>query len=287
MELRAYTPELTASRTFDADEVRIIPIGDIQYENESQSDIERLRKYIEWGMDNDCYFLGMGDYIDVASPSNRAAILRLRGSLYDSTRAMLDAAAKDVVNELADILEPTAGRWLGLLRGHHYWRFEDGNTSDEILADRLLTSTLGNCAMLALKIGKGAWNRIPVAWIWAHHGAGGGITPGVALNRLAHISRGFAADVYLMGHVHKTSIHTTPWLEGVIERGKPVLHDNPRVLMSVGGFLKGYEVGSVDLTGKPGGGYVERGMMLPHSLGTGVIKFRNADGRLDIGVELP
>ncbi|MCJ2530759.1 MAG: metallophosphoesterase [Candidatus Thermoplasmatota archaeon] len=286
MELSAYTPEMSKSFTFDADEVRIMFIQDIQYMDEMDTDVSRLVKYLDWGLDHDCYFLGLGDYIDAASPSSRAAILQLRAKAYDSVRQLIDMAAHDVLDELWEVLEQTAGHWLGLLKGHHYYRFESGETSDSVLADRLRTSLLGNCAMLALKLGKGSWKRTPVARIWAHHGAGGGITPGSALNRLVRIAETFNADVYVIGHQHKTTVALLPWLEEQVTRGKPGLVGSKRLLLSVGGFLRAYQEGRTDLTGEPSGGYVERGMYLPHALGTAVVKLRPIGTRVDIGMEL-
>lgn len=284
MELRAYKPQLTDSRTFDAKEVQIIPIGDIQYQDEIWTDIPRLKQYLKWGMDNEAYFLGMGDFIDAGSPSERAAYLSIRGKLHDSTRSLLEAAVKDIIDELMDVLEETKGQWLGLLRGHHSFEFEDGSIPEDYIAERLDTELLGDCAMLAMDFGK----RYKPAWIWAHHGAGGGLTPGVALNRLAHISRGFYADVYLMGHVHKTTAAPVPWMYGELDAKRQAhLEGTKRYLMSVGGFLKGYAEGSVDLTGRPAGSYIEKAMMTPNALGTAVIKFRPINGRVDTGVEFP
>ena len=283
MELRAYKPQLTDSRTFDAKEVRVIPIGDIQYQNDFWTDVPRLKRYLRWGLDNECYFLGMGDFIDAGSPSERAALLTIRGTLHDSTRNLLETAVRDIIDELMDILEESKGSWLGMLRGHHSFEFEDATIPEDIIAQRLDTTVLGDCAMLAMDFGK----RYKPAWIWCHHGAGGGLTPGVALNRLAHISRGFYADVYLMGHVHKTTAAPVPWMYGELQGANREAHleGSKRYLMSVGGFLKGYAEGSTDPTGRPAGSYVEKAMMTPNALGTAVIKFRPIKGRVDTGVE--
>lgn len=288
MELKAFTPEQVRSSTFAANEIRVMPISDIQYIDPESSDVERLKKYIRWGMKKKVYFLGLGDYIDTASPSNRAIVRDMRSRAYDSVRKMIDTAANEVLGELYDVLEPTTGRWLGVLKGHHYWEFEKGETSDAVLARKLHATLLGHCAFIGLRF-KGTGQ---VAWIWAHHGAGGGITPGSALNRLRPIVENFRAHVYVMGHQHKTSVLPMPWVEPAIDaKGHPTMIGSKRLLVSVGGFLRGYMQGNVGPMGEVEGSYVEQKMLPPTQLGSVVLKFRlveeDAGPRIDVGVELP
>src|SRR3990167_5634263 len=59
MELVGYTPVTVKSHWLPVQETRLIPIGDIQYG--ASSDIERLKRYLDWGMKQKAYFVGMGD----------------------------------------------------------------------------------------------------------------------------------------------------------------------------------------------------------------------------------
>ena len=62
--------ELTSYQVNKPGEFILMPIGDIQYTGTryDTADIDRLKRHIEWGITHDAWFLGMGDYIDFASP---------------------------------------------------------------------------------------------------------------------------------------------------------------------------------------------------------------------------
>src|SRR3990167_6899035 len=82
-------------------EVLLLPFGDLQLDpivrgKPRASDIDRARKVIEWGVAHGAYFVGMGDYVDVASPSNREEIARAR--LYDSMRDALEEQADETLD---------------------------------------------------------------------------------------------------------------------------------------------------------------------------------------------
>jgi hypothetical protein len=65
------------------------------------------------------YFIGMGDYIDFMSPSNRARFQN--AGLYDTTVKSVDDKARSLVEDLwLKALKPSKGRWLGLLEGNQY-----------------------------------------------------------------------------------------------------------------------------------------------------------------------
>jgi len=91
----------------------VIPIGDIQWAGDSkQVALDQLKATIARGMEKDAWFVGMGDFIDFMSPSNRQRITG--AALYDSAMDVIDNAATDLVQELYEkVLKPTKGRWLG------------------------------------------------------------------------------------------------------------------------------------------------------------------------------
>ena len=53
-------------------ETFLVPIGDIQL-GAGGVDLDTLRADVKRGMDLDAWFIGLGDYVDVASPSGRAS----------------------------------------------------------------------------------------------------------------------------------------------------------------------------------------------------------------------
>ena len=253
----------------------IMPLGDLQLDPKLRSrpraaDIKRFRRAVDWGLANDAYFLGMGDYVDVASPSNRKVLDKARGDLYDNATDMLDEAAAQTQDELHELLADTRGRWLGLLSGHHLWDYRDGKpgNTDTRLADFLGCPHLGTSAFINVRFPPNGRHAAPSFRIWAHHGLGGGKLLATPLNQLEHVLKAFEADLYFVGHHHKAVAAKYPILttEGGERGGASKLVHRDRILACTGSFLRGYLQGN-----KRGsiaqGSYVEAGMMNPVSLG--------------------
>ncbi len=295
MEIAEFEPKVVASWSLPMSEVRILPIGDVQFGAQG-CDVERLQRHVEWGMEHGCYFIGMGDYLDVASPSNRRMLQET--TLYDSVREMMDNKMEDELKKLLRLLGPTKGRWLGLVSGHHLWQFGDGSTSDTRLAQALDTKYMGDGAAVSIlkfvhqrpkKSGRYGTKMMGTAKIWYHHGMGGGQTSGAPINRLEHIAKTFYADVYLMGHQHRKVSTKLPFIDYEAgARGGIQFITRNRILACTGGFLKGYEMGTTNPLGQPTAGYVEKGMMVPTALG-GVLLYirpRVLRGRVQVDVDI-
>jgi len=295
--------EKVIGRQLPLTETLIIPIGDLQY-GPPECDFERFKRVIEWGVENNAYYIGMGDMVDFPSPSNRDRLLSAikSGAFYDSTVDALDLAGEQALDAVQKVLEPTKGRWLGLLEGHHYWEFEDGTTSDMRLAQFLKAPFLGTCAAVEVKFKPGGKTRIhPRCVIWAHHGRLGGKLLSVPINQLEHVLKWFEADVYLLGHHHKVSAASTSRIYPKFSsRGAANwLEHKDQKLIATGSFLRGYMEGRGTVIGrdKKGqevrraqGSYVERGMMNPVALGVAKIWLRprilHGYPKLDISVEV-
>ena len=289
MEVTLFVPKVVKSLLLPMQEVRILPICDIQY-GAKGCDIDRLKSHIQWGLDNDCYFVGLGDYVDVASPSNRRKFAS--ANLYDSVRDAMDSVSERFSSELIEILKPTKGRWLGLLSGHHYWEFQDGTTTDTRLAHALNAPYLGDGAAKVIlqmaytpKTGRTIQRKLVEAHIWLHHGVGQGRMPGGGVNPLYHISSRIFAHIYLMGHRHSKEAVKLPWVNHHVTKNGVVheYHLN-RVLAVCGGFLAGYKMGSTNASGLPAAGYVEKAMLPPTALGGVMVYVRP---KLDNGTGIP
>jgi len=234
----------------------IAPLGDVQWAGPKGATAEAcIRRHIDWALSHDAWFIGMGDYIDFASPSNRQRI-RSAG-LYDTAEEVLEDAAGSLVEQVYErIFKPTTGRWLGLLEGHHFFEF-GGRTSDMLLAEKLKTRMLGTAAYIRL---------MPAdVTLLATHGNGGGIMPGSPANKLYHWATGLqGADVYLMGHNTKDSANR---LSRPRPRWKktPDLTHSDILLVNTGGFsrsnIPGHRRGGIVR-----GDYAEQGMMTPSPL---------------------
>ena len=287
MELAELEVQTIVSQTLPWEEVLVMPVGDVQM-GVPACDTDRLKRHIEWGMENNALFLGMGDYVDIASPSNRRALKSIK--LYDTVVSAIEEKANKDVQDFLDIVRGTEGRWLGLLEGHHYVEFADGTTTDTRLAYALQAPFLGNCAFVRLSFLYSDKQRggLVSATIWCHHGAGGGARAGSPLNKLEPLVIGFDADVYLIGHQHKKV--AAPLDQIYMTKSKaPRLAHRTKLIACTGSFLKGYLQNSQSGS-RPGGTYVERAMLTPVALGGIVVKIRpvhtNDSNRIDINVEL-
>ena len=127
-----------ASMVFPWEPLNIMPVGDFQFDGPGGvANIPKLRRHLEWGMAHDVWFIGMGDFIDFLSPSNRE---RLQAAVfYDTAKTVIDRAASSLEDKLLETIRFTRGRWLGVLQGHHYFEHSDGTTSDTRFAKALET----------------------------------------------------------------------------------------------------------------------------------------------------
>ena len=275
MELLDFLPKQLKTRYLPWSPIKIMPLGDIQLGSQG-CDVDRLQRHVDWGVRNGVYFIGMGDYSDFLSPSNRQ---RLRGaSLYDTAQQLIDEWHLRHLDQLKDILAPTRGRWIGLLEGHHFHEFDAGGTTDTLLAEYLGIPFLGTCAIVRLNFRDEANKRSVSAHIWAHHGEGSGATVAAPFNKLERASSFVeAADVLLMGHYHRAGALLINKLR-VAGHSKPRLRHRTVALVATGSFLKGYQQGS-RAAGRASGSYVERGILPPTALGNVVVTLtpRHAD----------
>lgn len=256
----------------------VIPIGDIQWTGKKTNiALEHLKRTVERGVQMKAFFIGMGDYIDFASPSNRQ---KLRAAaLHDTAEEVIDDKATELIHQLyEEVLQPTKGRWLGLLAGHHFAELKHGDTTDMRLCQLLDAPFLGDSAFIRLLFcipgGQGR-HRLPVTF-WAHHGHGGGQKVYAPLMKLENQVLPYweGADVFLLGHT--TKIATEPinrmspcWNPG--RRAIPELSHRKVLLVGTGGFCKAYVERAMQ--GRiPRGGYAEKQMLGPAVIGAPLIR---------------
>lgn len=252
----------------------IIPLGDIQYTGLSGvTALDTLRRAIAKGQAAGAYYIGMGDYIDAFSPSNRQ---RLRGAaLYDTAEDVIDDAARALTDELyQEALKPTTGRWLGLVEGHHFAELKTGMTTDQYLCELLKARFLGSSALLRVQLLYSETTRCSITF-WIHHGTGGGTKACAPLNKIENIAPYWGGiDVFLMGHTTKAPVvpinRVEPRWHG---RGEPELVHRKVYYVSTGGFSKSYVTASKH-GGTPRGGYAEQRMLPPSVLGAPTIWIR-------------
>jgi len=246
-------------------------IGDIQW-NGHPPEIwgEGLKRYIDWAMSKDAYFVGHGDYIDFASPSSRAKLLS--SGAYEGPMQKLDDVALELVFQLYEkYLKPTKGRWVAMLEGHHFWQFKDGTTSDMRLCELLGAAHGGTETVIEWRLPKPSKpSTIETTFqTWHHHGWGSGEESAMILKLKKVAADWDYISGFFMGHMTKTATTVIPKLRAHSGQNAHV-HERRVILAGTGGWSKGKVVGSRD--GKvPRGGYVEKKGMRPVSLGAPLV----------------
>ena len=226
---------------------KIIPFGDVHRDSPMHAGSHWKNFLASAKSEPNALFLGMGDYTDGVSTSERIVL----GSphLHDSTKDNLKDAYKGHARTLADELSFMKGRLIGLLGGNHFFDFGDGTTTDHVLADRLGTRYLGVCSFIRLHLRfRGTRRKSATLDIFAHHGKGGGTLPGSTFNTIEKMQNTADADLYLMGHDHKKGAipsHPRLRLVGGSRGAPPVVRERTPWLGRTGSFLKAYEPGRV------------------------------------------
>ena len=226
---------------------KIIPFGDVHRDSNLHAS-KSWNEFLAYAKKQDnALFLGMGDYSDGISTSERIVLSDQK--LHETTRSNLSDVYKGVTKTLANELSFMRGKMIGLIGGNHYFQFDDGNTTDHLLAAALQTKFLGVCSIIRLSIN---YSDNPkhsrCIDIFAHHGKGGGNTPGGQFNTIEKMLSGCDADIYLMGHSHgKGCIPSTPRIKiatSNTDKKLTVIERTPW-LGRTGSFLKAYEPGMV------------------------------------------
>lgn len=225
---------------------KLIPFGDVHRDSDLHAD-EHWREFLAYAKrQKNALFLGMGDYTDGVSTSER--IVLGDSGLHDTTRNTMKDVYRGVAKTLINELGFMRGRLIGMLGGNHYFDFGNGDTTDHVLAAALGTKFLGVCSFIRLSLRFGARNTRTSYDIFAHHGKGGGTLPGSTFNTLEKMTTTAEADLFLMGHDHKKGcIPSTPRLRlsSAGERAELCVRERVPWLGRTGSFLKAYEPGRV------------------------------------------
>ena len=248
-------------------------LGDFQWAGRKShgTALTKLKEAIAEGMERGAYFIGMGDYIDFLSPSNRQ---RLRAAaLYDTAEDVIDQKSMELVHEIFDIaLKPTVGRWLGLVEGHHFAQLKTGDTTDMRLCEMLKAPFLGTSGVIRLVFQRAKTTHVPVT-IFVHHGHGNGQTGYYPLARLEK----FAADqegvdVFAIGHTTKLGHLVKNRMGYRWDHGGAAYHRTVH-LIGTGGYSRAYIEGARQ--GRvPRGGYAEQQMLGPAVIGSPTLVIR-------------
>ncbi len=237
--------------------IYLIPFGDV-HRSSPLCHLEKWREFLEWARRKKrVYFLGMGDYDDLASASERDILGEKK--LHESTQKTIQQLYLDNTKRFYKEISFMRDRVVGLVEGNHYGMFPNGATTTQKLAEFLGCQYLGVSAFIRLifkHTGRG--NTTNSIDIWAHHGKGAARLIGGSLNRVQQMMEAAEASIYLMGHDHKKSVGLVTRLSLRGQNGLRLHHDK-KLFARTGSFLKGYESGEAS--------YIADSAMNPTDLG--------------------
>jgi hypothetical protein len=235
--------------------VYLIPWGDV-HRSSPMCHEEKWKEFLAWARSKkDAYFLGVGDYDDLVSTSEREGLAGAR--LHDSTRQTVEQIYRQHTDRLVKEISFMKGRCLGLIEGNHYGVFQNGTTTTQRMCEALDCKYLGCSAFIQLTMDRrGGTTAID---LWVHHGMGAARLVGGSLNRVQQMAEAAEADIYLMGHDHKKSVATITRLKLNHTGSSLRLSHRKALLIRTGSFLRGYVPGKVS--------YVADAMMNPTDLG--------------------
>ena len=220
--------------------LKLIPFGDVHRDSPSHS-YEHWKRFLDYAsQQKDAIFLGIGDYLDSYSTSERSIIYA--EGIHESTRKREEDESKGRVSSLAKELEFMRGKLIGLMEGNHFVKFCDGTTGDMLLAQKLGTRHLGVCTALKVTLQLTNTGRRVSFDVFAHHGKGGGVTAGGKFNAVEKLANVCEADIFLMGDNHARGCFPLgDRLRLEMHRGKPFLRARQSWIGRTGSFLKAYE----------------------------------------------
>lgn len=234
-----YTHECKANVPF-----KLIIFGDVHRDSPDHAH-DAWQDFLNYARrQENAVFLGMGDYLDSTSTSEREILER--AGLHDTIKWDLVKVTKAKLDILENELSFLRGKLIGLLNGNHYFQFASGINSDMELCERLGCQYLGVSTLLRLNVATSATQRHSLD-IFAHHGAGGGgRLVGGSMNRIGQMCEQAEADVFIQGHDHKRGVipqNPKIYLENNA-RGGLVIKSRQQWLVRSGSFLTAYMPGS-------------------------------------------
>jgi hypothetical protein len=238
--------------------IYLIPFGDLHY-GSPLFHKEKWAEFIEWAKDKPrCLFLGMGDYFDMSSTSERK--LLLSPDLHESTLETLEEWYEKQVQALYGDIRFMDGNLIGLIEGNHYSVYNSGITTTQHLAQLTKSTYLGTSAFVRLSFTPYPKTTASTCIdIFAHHGTGAARKHGTSLLAVERMAEVAEADIYLAGHDHKKTASLASRLQLSPTGNKPKLSQRKILLGRTGSFLKGYVPNKRS--------YIARKMLPPTDLG--------------------
>src|ERR1041385_4271905 len=97
----------------------LVPVGDVHYGCD-EHDGDRFKSLVEWAVEKKAEghlvkFTGMGDYIEMPSPSERASLVGAKGGfgLHETTLRTFDDFFLELCHQSLKIIDPIKNDFLG------------------------------------------------------------------------------------------------------------------------------------------------------------------------------
>jgi UDP-2,3-diacylglucosamine pyrophosphatase LpxH len=225
--------------------VSIIPFGDVHYGSNNCAK-ERWLEFLD-GLKSKKNFwaIGMGDYFDALSASERAAVQN--GALHDSTHLSLEVLIRKAVRDFCNEAKVLKNHCIGLLEGNHYYKFPNGTTTTQLMCEYFNCAYLGYSSFIVLvlrPLHRSKATNLPYR-IWAHHGMGAAQLIGGSINKLEQMEKIAEADLYILGHDHQKACVPLPQKLCLVQSGNEYkLKERTRYGVRSGSFLRTYKPGS-------------------------------------------
>ena len=236
----------------------LTPFGDV-HQFAPNHHVEKWKEWKKEKKENhtkDHYYLGMGDYMDFLSASER--MMYHNAAFHESTRGTLDDFVKGMNKEFIDDLSFMKGNLIGCIEGNHHYKYQSGWTTTMQMCEKLDAPYLGSSAIIKLAFRyKGHSASI---LIFANHGLGSGRLPGSTFNKVEQMREVFPeCDIFCQNHDHRRgAIPVTAMF--VKDSGKTLrIHHKKQWLCRGGSFLAAYIPNSQSYIAKKSGAPMDLG----------------------------
>lgn len=225
---------------------RLVFFGDVHRDSPNHAG-RKWQDFLKYARKlKDAWYIGMGDYLDSTSTSERECLGSISPKMHETFRNDIAALQLAKCKLFAKEIEFMRGRIVGLLNGNHYFQFESAINSDQKICEMVGAKYLGVCSLIRLYFESGGRQHSRDCFL--HHGSGAARLFGGSFNRVQQMAEGVEADIYGMGHDHKRIASPGQprlFLRHSSRDGLQVEHREPIVVRS-GSFLGSYEPGVVN-----------------------------------------
>lgn len=222
------------------DVVTFSPFGDVHREAEHHCE-RKWKEYLAYARDLERpVFVGIGDYHDFGSASERAAFKKM--DLHSDTRRTITLRCLEEADRFVDEIAFMIPNLVGLAGGNHDMGLEqDGRlfTQTQYICEKLGVPFLGVACLMRLQLS--CHGSVASQDVFLHHGKGGGATKGASLNTVDKMRNVARASIYCQGHNHDRGAWPVTTVR--LDQNMKIVEEE-QYLCRTGSFLKAYEPGS-------------------------------------------